>query len=228
MERNASSSRRALQKDISSMPEQAITPMMSQIPAPTAFVVEQGAPGFSLEKINEIMFESIQNGVLDFDDVTRLQNRIGEEGDGWKIMTAGLNFETDCCAMTLGWQGELLRNAVAYARRKVRFPGSLRSISRQPDKDRGPHNQTQVARVAAFYSVPVGLGWDITLESNASKVFCAEGAMQSSLETIQVMGGDGVTPFYPLQAIMGVGRSRNRRRHHGSMQTGNFRERSQT
>ena len=128
----------------------------------TAFVVERGVLGFSVEKINEIIgFENIQNGVLDFDNASiPLVNQIGEEGDGWKIMTAGLNFErTLICAMTLGWQRELLRNAVPYAQRRVQFAKPTIDI---------PSNQTKIAdliirlrltRVATYYIlyvIPLG------------------------------------------------------------------------
>ncbi len=174
----------------------------------TAFIVERGAPGFTVEKMNEVLgFENIQNGVLDFDNVAvPVANRIGQEGDGWKIMTAGLNFErTLISAMTIGWQGELLRNAVPYAQRRVQFG--------KPTIDM-PGNQTKIAdliirlklaRLATYYTAYLwDLGWDITVESNVTKVFNVEGTMQSSLEAVQVMGGDGVTPFYPAQSILEI------------------------
>ena len=174
----------------------------------TAFIVEKGSPGFTVEKMNEVLgFENIQNGVLDFDDVAvPAANRIGEEGDGWKIMTAGLNFErTLISAMTVGWQGELLRNAVPYSQRRVQFG--------KPTIDM-PGNQTKIAdliirlklaRLATYYTAYLwDLGWDITVESNVTKVFNVEGTMQSSLEAVQVMGGDGVTPFYPAQSILEI------------------------
>jgi hypothetical protein len=53
------------------------------------------------------------------------------------------------------------------------------------------------------------LGWDITLESNMGKVFICEGAIKGALDAIQVMGGDGVTPFYPLAALMNVSKVEN-------------------
>ena len=53
------------------------------------------------------------------------------------------------------------------------------------------------------------MGWDITVESNVAKVFNCEGVMASSLDAIQVMGGDGLTPFYPLSAIMNVAKVEN-------------------
>ena len=174
----------------------------------TAFVVEKGDPGFTVEKINEVLgFENIQNGVLDFDNVAvPVANRLGEEGDGWKIMTAGLNFErTLISAMTVGWQKELLRNAVPYAQRRVQFG--------KPTIDM-PGNQTKIAdliirlklaRLATYYTAYLwDLGWDITVDSNVTKVFNVEGTMQSALDATQVMGGDGVTPFYPAQSIFEI------------------------
>ena len=47
------------------------------------------------------------------------------------------------------------------------------------------------------------------MESNVAKVFNCEGVMASSLDAIQVMGGDGLTPFYPLSAIMNVSKVEN-------------------
>ena len=174
----------------------------------TAFVVEKGAPGFSVEKMNEVLgFENIQNGVLDFDNVpVSIDNRIGEEGDGWKIMTAGLNFErTLISAMTLGWQGELLKNAVPYSQRRVQFGKPTIDIPANQAKISDLIIQFKLSRLATYYTAYLwDLGWDITVESNVTKVFNVEGTMRSSLDGLQVMGGDGVTPFYPAQAIMDI------------------------
>ena len=61
----------------------------------TAFIIEKCAKSFHVEKIYSLIgFIEIQNGVLDFNDVEiPAENRIGEEGDGWKVMTDGLNLE---------------------------------------------------------------------------------------------------------------------------------------
>ena len=174
----------------------------------TAFVVEKGAPGFTVEKMNEVLgFENIQNGVLDFDDVPiPVENRIGEEGDGWKIMTAGLNFErTLISAMTLGWQGEVLRNAVPYSQRRVQFGKPTIDIPANQAKIADLIIQFKLSRLATYYTAYLwDLGWDITVESNVTKVFNVEGTMRSSLDGLQIMGGDGVTPFYPVQSIMEI------------------------
>ena len=70
--------------------------------------------------------------------------------------------------------------------------------------------QVNNARVMTYYTAYLwDLGWDITVESNAAKVFICEGAVKAALDAIQVMGGDGVTPFYPLAAIMKVAKVEN-------------------
>jgi alkylation response protein AidB-like acyl-CoA dehydrogenase len=179
----------------------------------TAFVVEKGFPGFSVEKINEVIgFENIQNGVLNFQDVPiPLENRVGEEGDGWRVMTAGLNFErTLICAQTVGWMGELLRNVVPYAERRVQFGKPTISFTNNQFKIADMMMRWKIARLLTYYTAYLwDLGWDITLESNMAKVFNCEGVLASSLDGIQVMGGDGLTPFYPLAAIMNVAKVEN-------------------
>jgi alkylation response protein AidB-like acyl-CoA dehydrogenase len=179
----------------------------------TAFVVEKGAKGFSVEKINEIAgFENIQNGVLDFNNVViPKENRIGKEGDGWQVMTAGLNFErTLICAQTVGWMGELIRNVVPYAQRRVQFGKPTISFTNNQFKVADLIIRLKIARLMTYYIAYLwDLGWDITVESNVAKVFNCEGVMASSLDAIQVMGGDGLTPFYPLSAIMNVAKVEN-------------------
>ncbi|OGP61990.1 MAG: acyl-CoA dehydrogenase, partial [Deltaproteobacteria bacterium RBG_13_47_9] len=179
----------------------------------TAFIVEKGTHGFTVEKINEIMgFENIQNGVLNFDEVpVPAANRIGEEGQGWRVMTAGLNFErTMICAQTLGWTRELLRNVVPYAQRRVQFGKPTIEFTNNQFKVADLIMQVKIARLVTFYTAYLwDLGWDITLEASMGKVFICEGAIRTALDAIQVMGGDGVTPFYPLTALMNVSKVEN-------------------
>jgi len=176
----------------------------------TAFIVEKGAPGFTVEKINEIIgFENIQNGVLDFKDVpVPTHNVIGEEGQGWQVMTAGLNFErTLICAQTVGWMGELIRNVVPYSQRRVQFGKPTISFVNNQFKIADLIIRLKIARLLTYYTAYLwDLKWDVTLESNVAKVFNSEGVLASALDAIQVMGGDGLTPFYPLAAIMNVGK----------------------
>lgn len=179
----------------------------------TGFIVERGTRGFSVEKINEIVgFDNIQNGVLNFEEApVPIENRIGKEGDGWRLMTGGLNFErTLICAMATGWIRELLRNVVPYAQRRVQFERPTIEFTNNQFKIADLISKVNIARVLTYYTAYLwDLGWDITLQSNVSKVFNCEAAVQASLDAIQVMGGDGMTPFYPLSQFMKVAKVEN-------------------
>ncbi len=179
----------------------------------TAFVVERGLPGFTVEKINEIIgFSNVQNGVLNFADVrVPVANRIGAEGEGWRVMTGGLNFErTLISAQAVGWLRELLCNVVPYTQRRVQFGRPTIDIPANQFKIADLVMKTKIARLLTYYDAYLwDLGRDITIESNLAKVYNCEAALQASLDAIQVMGGDGVTPFYPLEEIMNVAKVEN-------------------
>ena len=75
------------------------------------------------------------------------------------------------------------------------------------------------AAVRLLHSLPLGTGSRISqLKSNVAKAFNCEAAIEGSLDAIQVMGGDGVTPFYPLEQIMSQAKVETYRRwYHGGM-----------
>ncbi len=174
----------------------------------TAFVVEKGMPGFSVEKINEVIgFENAPNGVLNFDEVSvPIDNRIGGEGEGWRVMTTGLNFErTMISAQQVGWLRELVRYAVPYAQRRVQFGRPTIELVNNQFKVADLFIILKMARLATYYTAYLwDLGWDIGVEASGSKVFVCEKTMDASLDAIQLMGGDALTLFYPLGAIMNV------------------------
>lgn len=179
----------------------------------TAFIVAKGTPGLTVEKINEIVgFSNIQNGVLNFDNVpVPVANRIGSEGEGWRVMTAGLNFErTLICAQAAGWAGESLRNAVPFAQRRVQFGRPTIDIPENQFKIANMVSRVKIARLLTYYTAYLwDLGWDITLESNVAKVYNCEGSLQAALDAMQVMGGDALTPFYPVEEVMKVSKIEN-------------------
>ena len=174
----------------------------------TAFVLEKGAKGFTVEKINDLIgFSNIQNGVLDFEDVEiPVDNRIGKEGEGWAVMVGGLNFErTIISAQAMGWLGELLKNAVPYTKRRVQFGHPTIDIPTNQFKIADLVLKKRAARLFTYHTAYMwDLGKDITIDSNLIKVFNLECAMQASIDAIQLVGGDGTTLFYPFEEIMKV------------------------
>src|SRR4030066_165672 len=109
----------------------------------TAFLAEKGTPGMSVEKINELSgWIGLPNGFMDFNEAkVSSDNLIGREGEGWKVMMAGLNFERIVySAAMLGPMRESIRYAVAYAQRRMQFGKPTIDI---------PTNQSKVAEMFA-------------------------------------------------------------------------------
>ena len=177
----------------------------------TAFMLKKGTPGFTTEKINEILaFENVQNGSLDFDNVIIPEaDRIGKEGEGWKIMMAGLNFErTNIAAGAVGWHRLLLNYAVPYSQRRVQFGKTTADMPANQDKIANIVMRLNMLRNSVYYTAwQWDRGEDITIEASAIKCMGAEMSLKSAEEATQIMGGDGVNRFYPVQNIFEVSKT---------------------
>lgn len=177
----------------------------------TAFLIKKGVPGFSCEKINDILgFENIQNGSLDFHNVIVPEtDRLGEEGEGWKILMGGLNFERTNIAGTLvGLHRQLLHYVVDYSTRRVQFGKATIDIAANQDKIANIVMRTKLLRDSTYYTAYC---WDreeeITIDASTVKCMGAEMALQSANEATQIMGGDGINRFYPIQNLFELAKS---------------------
>lgn len=177
----------------------------------TAFVVKRGVPGFTCEKVNEILgFENVQNGSLDFENViVSEEDRIGAEGDAWSIMMAGLNFErTNIAAGSVGWMRLLLNQCVPYSQRRVQFGKATGDMPANQDKIANIVMRLNALRNSVYYAAyQWDLGWDITIEASAIKAMGVEMTLASAEEATQIMGGDGVNRFYPVQNVFEVAKT---------------------
>jgi len=173
----------------------------------TGFIVEKGMRGFTVEKVPEVLsFENVQNGYMDLDEVrVPIENRIGEEGDGWKMMTSGLNFErTLISAESLGKLSLALRVVVSYAQRRIQFGKPTIDFVNNQLRIADLFSNLTIMRMITYYSAYLyDSGKEPILESSAGKLFNADKCFESVVEAIQVMGGDGLTKFYPLARLLG-------------------------
>lgn len=178
----------------------------------TAFIVKASeVEGISTEKINEILaFENVQNGSLIFDNVEiPVSARIGEEGQGFKIMMQGLNFErTNISATTIGWHRMMLNYIVPYSERRVQFNKPTIDIAQNQDKIAHILTRLKLIRDAVYVTAKK---WDleenITIDASIIKAVCAEMSIESAIEATQVMGGDGINDFYPIKNLYEVAKT---------------------
>jgi len=172
----------------------------------TALIIEKGTRGFTVERINELSgWLGFPNGYLDFDDVrVPLENRLQKEGDGWKILTDGLNFErTVYGAQVLGIMREALRYAVAHAQRRVQFGKPTIEFQVNQFKIANMISKLRTARLLVYHAAHLmDMNEEAVLEATNAKLYASEACREMATDAIQVMGGDGWTKFYPVEGFM--------------------------
>ncbi len=173
----------------------------------TALVIEKGTKGFTVERQNDLIgFDGMYNGFLNFDDTpVPAANRLGEEGDGWEIMTKGLNPErTVIAAVSLGRMREALRWAVYHMERRIQFGQPTISFGTNQFKVADMIMELNIARLLTYYTAYLcDQGLDTPVHSAIVKLFNCETLMRSFiLDAMQCMGGDGVSRLYPLERHM--------------------------
>jgi alkylation response protein AidB-like acyl-CoA dehydrogenase len=172
----------------------------------TAFLVEKGMPGFSVEKINELSgWIGLPNGLLDFSNVkVPAKNLIGPEGAGWKVMMAGLNFERVVfSAGMLGPMRESIRHAVAYTQRRMQFDKPTIDIPSNQSKIAEMFANLYTARLLIYHAAYLlDQHKDAMVEAATAKMFTSETYEKLVSDAVQVMGGDGWTRFYPVESYL--------------------------
>ena len=172
----------------------------------TALVVEKGTPGFTVESVNEMMaMDGMYNCYLNFDNVrVPVANRLGEESDGWRILTSGLNAERVLnAAPPLGLMRECLRYTMQHLQRRIQFGATTGDIGSNQMKVADMVWKLQIGRLATYYAAYLAdMGKEIPVEAAAAKMFASDRGFETAVEAIQVMGGNGATKLYPVERIM--------------------------
>lgn len=172
----------------------------------SAFIVEKGTPGFTVEKINELGgWIGLPNGYLDFDEARiPAENRLGAEGDGWKVLVDGLNFERNLFAAgMLGPMREAIKYAVGHAQRRIQFRTPTIESQVNQFKIADMIASLKTARLLTYYAAYLmDLKMEAVMEATLAKLYTSEAYEKLVADAAQVMGGDGWTRFYPVEAFM--------------------------
>ncbi len=172
----------------------------------TAFVVEKGTPGFTVERVADLnALDGVYVGYLNFDNVpVPAENRLGQEGDGWRIMTSGLNAERLMAGTQwLGLMSESIRYAIYHMQRRLQFGKPTMEIASNQLKVADMISKLTIARTFSFYTAHmIEQGFETPMESAVVKLFNSDSALQVATEAIQCMGGDGLAnSYFPSRAM---------------------------
>lgn len=172
----------------------------------TALILEKGTPGFTVEKVHDLMgMDGIYNGCLDLKNVRiPVANRLGKENMGWRVMMRGLNVErTLASAMVLGGMREGLRYGHQHLQRRVQFRQLTGDVLTNQFKFVDMLADLSTARLGTYYTAYCAdIGKEVPVQAASTKLFNTTAAMKNAVDAIQLMGGNGVTKYYPVERFM--------------------------
>ena len=174
----------------------------------SAFVVEMGSPGVTIEKHLEKMGQrATDTSAFALHDVrVPVDNRLGEEGDGFKIAMATLDFTRPGTAIgAVGVAQAAYEHALEYAKERVTFDLPIAMHQAVGFMVADMATEIQASRLLcwqAAWMLDSGMGREATLYSSFAKRFAADTAMKVTTDAVQVLGGYGYIKEYPVEKLM--------------------------
>ena len=181
----------------------------------SVFILEKGMPGFTVgKKESKLGIRCSDTCELVFDEVeVPVENRLGEEGDGFHIMMKTLDFSRpSVAAQALGIAAGAFEYATAYAKERESFGKPIIAHQGISFKLADMAMKITAARQLLWktcalldHHVTKDLSRvppEILRHSSMSKAFCSDVAMWTTVEAVQVLGGYGYITEYPVERFM--------------------------
>ena len=173
----------------------------------TAFLVEPGFKGFSVGKKERKMgIRASPTVALHLEDCeVPVENRLGAEGEGFKIALRTLDYTRPMTgASAVGVAQAALDAAVGYAQERRQFGQPIAAFQgvqfMLADMAMHVHaSRLMVHHVAAL--VDRGAAHTV-FEASMAKCFAGDAAMKVATDAVQVFGGVGYTREFPVERFM--------------------------
>jgi alkylation response protein AidB-like acyl-CoA dehydrogenase len=173
----------------------------------SAFVVEKGTPGFAVGKKERKMgIRGSPTVELMFNDCEVPEaNRLGEEGEGFKIAMRVLDkSRPGIAAQALGIAAGALDYATNYAKERIAFGKPIGQHQGIGFMLADMKTEVEAARMVLYEAArrcDVG-DPDVTLWAAMAKLKCGDVAMSVTTDAVQVLGGFGYSVEYPVERMM--------------------------
>ena len=161
----------------------------------TAFIVESDSAGFTVKEKTPLLSPH-PIGVLAFDDCfVPQQQRLGSEGEGWKI--AQRTLDTLRCtvgAAAVGFARRALEEALTYSRNRRQFGRALAEFQGIQFKLADMATELEAARLLVYQAASMHDHHDpeASLKTSMAKLFATEAAQRIVDQSLQIHGGTGV------------------------------------
>lgn len=173
----------------------------------TAFIVEEGTPGFTYGKEEDkVGIRASATRQLHFDDcIVPEENRIGPEGAGFVVAMKTLDrSRPGVAAQALGIAQGALDLALEYARERIQFGTPIINFQAIQFMLADLGIKIEAARALLYQTarmVDAGIT-DVAKESAMCKVFASDVAVQTAIDAVQIFGGYGYMRDYPIEKFM--------------------------
>lgn len=172
----------------------------------TCFSVEKGTPGFSVGPKEPMMGQhGVPVGQVFFDNCeVPAENIFGLEGQGFKIMMAGLDgTRLDIAALSLGLSRAAFELAAGYAASRKQFGQLIREFQGVGFMLAEMATEIDAGRLLLYRTARMrDDGVPFTKEASMAKYYCADNAMRHTTNAVQIFGGYGYSKEYPLERFM--------------------------
>jgi len=169
-------------------------------------VVEGRPKGLTVGRHENKMGQRASNTVtLTFDEVrVPVSNRIGAEGDGFRIAMETLDNSRPLTAMfAVGVARAALEHCLEYASQRQQFGKLIREFQAIQFMIADMAKDIHAARLLSWQSAwLLDAGQRNTLISSYAKSFAADMAMRVTTDAVQVYGGYGYIKEYPVEKLM--------------------------
>jgi len=169
----------------------------------SAFIVEKGAPGFSVgEKEHKMGIKASSTTPLYFSDCRIPKDALlGKEGKGFKIAMAALDGgRIGIAAQALGIAQGAFDASIAYAKERVQFGKPLAALQAIQWMIADMATDIDAARLLVYRAAwKKDQGLPYGTASSMAKLFASETSTRVADRAIQIHGGYGYTESYPVE-----------------------------
>ncbi len=172
----------------------------------SAFIVPTELDGVVVEKhLDKMGQRATDTSALAFQDVVvPAANRLGEEGQGFKIAMQTLdNTRPGTAAGAVGVARAAFEHSVEYARERVQFGQPIAMNQGVNFLVADMAAEIEAARLLTWQAAwLLDQGKRATLQSSYAKRFAADTAMKVTIDAVQIFGGYGYIKEYPVEKLM--------------------------
>jgi acyl-CoA dehydrogenase len=172
----------------------------------SAFVVPTDLDGVTVEKhLDKMGQRATDTSALAFQDVQiPVENRLGEEGEGFKIAMKTLDFtRPGTAAGAVGVAQAAFDYAVEYAKTRVQFGQPIAMNQGVNFLVADMATEIEASRLLVWQAAwLIDQGKRATLQSSFAKRFAADTAMKVTTDAVQIFGGYGYIKEYPVEKLM--------------------------